>query len=169
MGSLSSPIQLVLSSGMKAGFHCETAIYVGRSVSAEAQLDLEPFLRCSSAWTAGEEAKKRHFRESLWPSGINARGNITLRRIRRFWVGGRQPLPWDYFLLARHTATIPRDAVSQLRRSLILRVGDWYLGCGGGFCTPTRSWNGALEKRSRWRVQRLVFIGHCARGAASRG
>ncbi len=43
---------------MKAGFHCETAIYVGRSVSAEAQLDLEPFLRCSSAWTAGEEAKK---------------------------------------------------------------------------------------------------------------
>jgi len=86
---------------MKAGFHCETAIYVGRSVSAEAQLDLEPFLRCSSAWTAGEEAKKRHFRESLWPSGINARGNITLRRIRRFWVGGRQPLPWDYFLLAR--------------------------------------------------------------------
>src|SRR5436309_748975 len=102
MGSLSSPIQLVLSSGMKAGFHCETAIYVGRSGSAEAQLDLEPFLRCSSAWTAGEEAKKRHFRESLWPSGINARGNITLRRIRRFWVGGRQPLPWDYFLLARH-------------------------------------------------------------------
>ena len=59
MGSLSSPIQLVLSSGMKAGFHCETAIYVGRSVSAEAQLDLEPFLRCSSAWTAGEEAKKK--------------------------------------------------------------------------------------------------------------
>src|SRR6266700_93558 len=43
------------------------------------------------------------------------------------------------------------------------RVGDWYLGCGGGFCTPPRSWNGALEKRSRWRVQRLVFIGHCAR------
>ena len=87
---------------MKAGFHCETAIYVGRSVSAEAQLDLEPFLRCSSAWTAGEEAKKRHFRESLWPSGINARGNITLRRIRRFWVGGRQTLRWDYFTFARH-------------------------------------------------------------------
>jgi hypothetical protein len=30
----------------------------------------------------------------------------TLEKMRRLWVRCRQPLPWDYFMLARHTLTI---------------------------------------------------------------
>ena len=87
---------------MKAGFHCETAIYVGRSVSAEAQLDLEPFLRCSSAWTAGEEAKKKTLprisvaerHQCSWEH--HAPADPTL-------LGGWSlAFPWDYCRFARH-------------------------------------------------------------------